>query len=92
MKIVYNPSFENSLIQILEFIYQDKPSASFDFAENLKKTILDIPYNPYSHRKSIYFDETEVIDLIFKGYTIVYEIKKPKTIEILKIFNKNLPT
>lgn len=33
-----------------------------------------IPKRPYSYRKSIYFDNPDIRDLIFKGYTIVFRI------------------
>ena len=38
---------------------------------------------PYSNRKSVFFDNKEIRDLIFKGYVIVYRInKKEETIEV----------
>lgn len=33
-----------------------------------------LPKNPYPHRKSIYFDDEKINDLIFKGYTVVYTL------------------
>jgi len=30
---------------------------------------------PYKHRKSIYYDDENIRDLVFKGYTIVYMIE-----------------
>jgi len=38
--------------------------------------IKEIPANPYRYRKSIYFEEESIRDLIFKGYTIVFRIAK----------------
>lgn len=37
-------------------------------------------------RVSRYADDEKVRDLIYKGYTIVYEIKDEQTIQILEIF------
>ena len=31
---------------------------------------------PYAKRKSIYFDNDKIRDIIFKGYTIVYRINE----------------
>ncbi len=38
---------------------------------------------PYKHRKSIYFDLDTIRDLIFKGYTIVYQINTKENIIIV---------
>lgn len=47
MKIIYNPSFENQLIDILNYIALDKPSVSVRFALELEKSILEIPTFPF---------------------------------------------
>lgn len=92
MNIIYNPEFENQLINIISYIALDKASASIDFALKLEKLILEIPSFPFKYRKSLYFNDKNVRDMIFKGYTIVYEINLDNNaIEILKIFNKNKP-
>jgi hypothetical protein len=33
---------------------------------------------PYAYRKSIYFNDKNIRDLIFKGYTIVFRITENK--------------
>ena len=38
--------------------------------------IRKIPEMPYANRKSIYFKNDQIRDLIFKGYTIVYLINE----------------
>jgi len=92
MIIIFKPTFSKQLKQILEYIAQDKPSASMKFKNELKKNINLIPNNPYKYRKSIYFNDGNIRDMIFKGYTIIYRIKPiKKEIEILRIFNKNKP-
>jgi len=92
MKIIYSPIFERELIDIIDFIAKDKPEASINFALELEKYILDIPNNPLKYRKSIYFNNDNIRDMIYKKYTIVYEINREKEcIEILAIFNKNKP-
>jgi len=37
--------------------------------------------NPWQFRKSVYFDDPNIRDLIFKGYTIVFRINQ-NTIEV----------
>ena len=78
MTIIYKKSFENQLLQIVDYISKDKVSASIKFANELEKLIFSIPDNPYKYRKSIYFDNENIRDLIYKGYTIVYKIDKEK--------------
>ena len=92
MHIVYKPSFEFNLIKIIDFIAKDKPAASINFANELEKRIFNLPNFPYKNRQSIYFDDENIRDMIFKGYTVVYKINNQKNIiEILDIFNKNKP-
>lgn len=38
--------------------------------------IKEVPQNPYKHRKSIYFEDLTIRDLIFKGYTVVFRINE----------------
>jgi len=93
MKIIYNPIFENELIHIVNYIKEDKPSASVNFALELEKLILDIPLFPFKYKPSTYFNDKNVRDMTYKKHTIVYEVNLDKnTVEILKIFNQNKPS
>ncbi|SFV90748.1 hypothetical protein MNB_SV-4-790 [hydrothermal vent metagenome] len=48
--------------------------------------------SPYQYRKSIYFNHDNIRDMVYKGYTIVYEINSEENrLELLSIFNQNLP-
>ena len=92
MKILYNHIFKTELSDILRYIAQDKPSASLNFKNELKTYINEIPDNPFKYRQSFYFDDKNIRDMTFRGYTIVYEVNfKNDSIEILKIFNRNKP-
>jgi len=92
MIIIHKPTFSKQLKQIIEYIAQDKPSSSMKFKNELKENINLIPSNPIMYRKSIYFNNENIRDMIFKGYTIIYRIRPiKKEIEILRIFNKNKP-
>ena len=44
----------------------------------MDKQIATIPDMPYKCKKSIYFDDDNIRDLIFKGYTIVYKVDESK--------------
>lgn len=92
MTIRYKPTFSKQLKEILEYIAQDKPSASMKFKNELKEKINLLPANPFKYRKSIYFSNKNIRDMIYKKYTIVYRVKPMQyEIDILKIFNKNKP-
>ena len=93
MTIIYNPIFEEEMIQIINYIALDKPNASIKFALELEKLILDIPYFPFKYKPSFYFQDKNIRDMTYRGYTIIYQVNLDKnTIEILKIFNKNKPS
>jgi len=92
MKIIHTPTFSKQLKEIIAYIAKDKPVASINFKNALKESINNIPNTPCKYRKSIYFKDKNIRDMIFKGYTIVYRVKPRKEeIEILRIFNMNKP-
>jgi len=76
MKIVYDPRFIASLISILNYIALDSKNKSIQFNKNMELKIEDLVNMPYKNRKSIYFYDENIRDLIYKGYTIVYEVDK----------------
>jgi len=93
MQISKPRRYKNQLIVILKHIAKDKITASNNFYTNLNKTIDEIPNLPFKYRKSIYFDNDNIRDMTFKGYTIIYRINiKKDLIEVIRIFNKNKPT
>lgn len=78
MIIIHKPTFSRQLKQIIEFISQDKPSASMKFKNELKESINLLLDNPLKYRKSIYFNNENIRDMIYKKYTITYRIKPIK--------------
>jgi plasmid stabilization system protein ParE len=85
-KIFYDKRFKTDIKEILDFIKKDKISSSQKFKKNLKEKIEKLIFHPYKYRKSIYFDDENIRDLIYKGYIIPYKIdKKQKRIYILGI-------
>ena len=76
MKIVFKDTFLHRLENQIEYISLDSPTRAKNFKNNLLERIREIARNPYRHRQSIYFDDTEIRDLIYKGYTIVFRITK----------------
>jgi len=92
MKIIHNPDFSKSLKNILRYIANDKPLASLNFNTEVKRKIRKLPKNPFMCPPSQYFEENNVRDMTYKGYTITYEVNtQDEIIEILDIFNRNKP-
>lgn len=92
MKIIESKQFKDELRAIAFYIKQDKLAASIDFVEQLKQKITFLVDFPYQYKKSIYFDNDEIRDMVYKGYTIIYEINSEEnSLELLSIFNQNLP-
>ncbi len=81
MKIIFKETFINRLENQIEFIAQNNPANARKFKNELFNLIKGIPSNPRKHRKSIWYDDVDIRDLIFKGYTIAYRINL-NTIEI----------
>jgi len=74
MKIKILQSFSFKLANQVEYIAKDKPVAARKFKNEILFLLKQIPKNPYLNRKSIYFDDSNIRDLIYKGYVIVYRI------------------
>lgn len=74
MKILYKESFIKELTTIWDFIALDSPQRANEFTQSLRKKIETILESPYMYRKSIYFDDEMLRDLVYKGYVVVYKI------------------
>lgn len=87
MKIEYNHTFRKNFGIIWDFISQDSLNRADSFKTQLKEKISKLPNYPYKFRQSHYYDDENVRDMIFKGYTIPYLIDTDKNlIVILDIF------
>ncbi len=85
MRVQESVKFKKNLKNILIYISRDKKIAAVNFKNNLKKLIQNLKFMPYKYRKSYFYDDENIRDLIFKGYVIPYLIDKEKII-ILDIF------
>jgi len=90
MQIFRTRLYKIQLLKILQYIAKDKISASENFHNELNEQLENLIYFPKKYRQSIYLNDENVRDMIFKKYTIQYKIYTNK-ISILKIFNKNKP-
>jgi hypothetical protein len=78
LKIDRHPDFSQELDTILDYIALDSFERALEFSSNIENEIKNIPVMPYKCRKSIHFNNDEIRDLIFKGYTITYFIDTDK--------------
>jgi len=75
MRIKITEDFDRKFFKQLNYIYDDKPRAALKFRVDVFKKIKGIPIMPYKHRQSIYYTDTNIRDLVFKGYVITYRVR-----------------
>ena len=84
MKLRFTREFRDKLNAQVDYIAKDKPAAARKFKNELISNIKEIPYMPFRHRKSIFFDREDIRDLVFKGYLIVYKVNQE--VEEIEVF------
>jgi plasmid stabilization system protein ParE len=92
MQINQSELFVQQFEEILFTIASDKVSAALHFQKEVITNFATLKEFPYKSRQSQYYDDIAIRDLTVKGYTIIYKINEEKErIEVLEIFNRNLP-
>lgn len=87
MKIIKRDDFSLSLDNILDYIARDGVNYAIKFNRKLEESISNIQNFPYKSRKSLYHDDENIRDFIFRGYTIPYLIDSEKNqIALLDVF------
>jgi len=74
MNIDRLPEFQLELDDILDYIANDSLQRAIAFNKILEQHINLILDMPLKCRKSIYFNDENIRDMIFKGYTTTYYI------------------
>nr|WP_322740560.1 type II toxin-antitoxin system RelE/ParE family toxin [Aliarcobacter butzleri] len=88
IQIIRDINYLQKLQSIMEFIAQDSLNQAIKFQIDLDEIIDDIPNMPFKYRKSIYFNDNNIRDLIFKGYVVPYKIDTSKNQIIIIGINK----
>ncbi|MCG3678804.1 type II toxin-antitoxin system RelE/ParE family toxin [Aliarcobacter butzleri] len=88
MQIIRDINYLQKLQSIMEFIAQDSLNQAIKFQIDLDEIIDDIQNMPFKYRKSIYFNDNNIRDLIFKGYVVPYKIDTSKNQIIIIGINK----
>jgi plasmid stabilization system protein ParE len=83
--------FKDELEVIIDFIALDSVNRALTFYDEIIAKINKITDNPYLHRKRPSLNDDNVRELIYKGYTVPFEIDTNNNkIIILGVFNQNL--
>lgn len=88
MQIIRDTNYLQKLQSIMEYIAQDSVNQALKFQVDLDETIDDIPNMPLKYKKSIYFNDKNIRDLVFKGYVVPYKIDTAKNQIIIIGINK----
>ena len=76
MNLIIQRSFYLKLDRQLKYISFDKPRAAHKFRKDIFVKIKEIPSRPMSYKKSDFFEDERFREMIFKGYRVVFEIRK----------------
>jgi len=85
LKLVWTHEALNRLTEIDDYISYDSIARSRKFINNIIKSTTSIPQYPQKGRIVPEFNISELREIIYKNYRIVYRIKKDQ-IQILTIF------
>ncbi|PLY16450.1 MAG: plasmid stabilization protein [Sulfurimonas sp.] len=88
MQIIRDKKYLKKIQNILEYIAKDSLNQALKFQVKLDESIDKLVDMPYKFRKSIYFENENIRDLIFKEYVIPYKIDKNKNQIIIIGINK----
>jgi len=92
MKIVYKKSFLSRLKEHIEFIASDNLKADEKLKNQLLRKTKSIADNPYLLKQSIYFDDTQIRDCVFKSCKIVFKIEPTRIIVFGFLKHQQFPT
>ncbi|PRM91943.1 plasmid stabilization protein [Aliarcobacter cryaerophilus] len=87
MQIIKDELFKENLQVVLKYIAQDSKTKASKFNKQLSVQVNKLDNMPFKFRQSNYYDDNNIRDLIFKGYTIPYLVDEEKElIVVLDIF------
>ncbi len=88
MKVELLDTFVEQLNDQFDYIARDKPSAARKFKNEIRNQVMKLGENPMLHRRSIYYEDKNHRDMVFKGYKVIFKIDKSKdTIFVIGLVN-----
>jgi len=78
MKVELLDAFLDPLNNQVDYIARDKPGAARNFYNDILKEVMKLGENPMLHRRSIYYEDENHRDMVFKGYKVIFQIDKLK--------------
>lgn len=87
MKILRKKEYSTALKIILKYISKDSKNRALSFKSQLDKRINNLNNFPFKFRQSKLYDDENVRDMTFKGYSIIYFVEEEKDrISVVDIF------
>lgn len=83
--IKYSKRFLQKLFKQTKFIARDQPYAAEKFEIELLRETLKIAQTPFDYKKSPFFNDENIREMIFKGYRVVFKIFETE----IKVFGFN---
>jgi plasmid stabilization system protein ParE len=84
MRIKFQEDFLFDLNNQIHYISEDKPAAARKFKSDLLRNIKKDLKNPLQFKKSIYYNDENIRDYVFKGYVSVYEVDNEQ--QVVSVF------
>ena len=76
MEIFASKLYEKQVKDILSLLLEDDYQATKNFKMYLDTIILNMPSKEKKYKKSLYFDDENIKDILFQGCTIIFLIDK----------------
>ena len=85
-KIVWSIDAHNDLIEIYNYISKDSLYYAIKTVSEITEKTENLYYFPYMGRKSLFYNDEEHRELIYKSYKIIYKVKS-STIYIHRVWH-----
>ena len=86
VQIEWSKTSNYDILQIYSYIYQDSIYYAVKTINEIAKSTDNLEIFPYMGRKVIEYDLTQLRELIYKSYRIIYEVQSNKIV-ILRIWH-----
>ena len=78
MKVELLETFLDQLNDQVDYIARNKPGAARNFYNDILIEVMKLGENPMLHRRSIYYEDENHRDMVYKGSKVIFQIDKLK--------------